>query len=100
VGVELELGVLLALVVVGEAVFGPFETETPAWKKVLKWTVVVALTTVPYRALGHLVLAVPLVLGALGVAVHFSWCAKHGIHPLKATPRKRYYELRGWDWPD
>ena len=24
------------------------------------------------------------------------WCRKHEIDPWNATPRERYYELRGW----
>ena len=31
---------------------------------------------------------------------HFVWCRRHGIDPLRATPRRRYYELRGWTWVD
>ena len=27
-------------------------------------------------------------------------CRKHGIHPLHATPRRRYYELRRWEWKE
>jgi hypothetical protein len=34
--------------------------------------------------------------GIAGVAFHIWWCRMHGIDPVHATPRKRYYELRGW----
>lgn len=36
-GVELELFVLLVLQIVGSKVFAPFEVETAAWRKLLKW---------------------------------------------------------------
>ena len=24
----------------------------------------------------------------------------HGIHPFRATPRRKYYERRGWTWQE
>ena len=30
----------------------------------------------------------------------FWWGRKHSIHPVNATPRRKYYQLRGWDWPE
>ena len=97
-GVELELAVLLGLFVVGAEVFAPFEVETPPWRKIVKWSIVIVLTLTLYRFIGHWAIAAPLVLGGLGAAFHWVWCRKHGIHPLRATPRRQYYELRGWDW--
>jgi hypothetical protein len=41
---------------------------------------------------------VPVFFFGLGIAFHCWWCIKNDIHPLRATPRRRYYELRGWDW--
>lgn len=43
-GVTLDLSVLLAFAVVGPAFFAIFEVETPAWRKVLKWGLVIGLT--------------------------------------------------------
>ncbi len=99
-GIELELAVLLAIAVLGPSILARFEAETPAWRKVLKWSLVTAGTVGLYRVVGHWALVVPLGLGALGLSLHFWWCRRHGIHPLQATPRRRYYELRGWSWPD
>jgi hypothetical protein len=100
VGIEVELAVLLAIAVLGPSTLARFEAETPAWRKILKWSLVTALTLGLYEVVGHWALAVPLGLGALGLGLHFWWCRRHGIHPLRATPRRRYYELRGWSWPD
>lgn len=97
---ELELAVLLALVVVGNSVFGVFEQETASWRRLLKWGLVVAGTLALSRGVGHAALALPLGLGAAGLAFHLWWCRRNGIHPLRATPRRRYYELRGWPWPE
>jgi hypothetical protein len=99
-GIELELAVLLAMLLLGAEIFAPFEVETPAWRKILKWSIVIAVTLVLYRFIGHWAAVVPVVLGLLGLTVHYAWCVKNGIHPLRATPRRRYYELRGWKWQD
>lgn len=99
-GIELELAILLAVHVIGTSVFGVFEAETPWWRLALKWTIVAGLTVLVYRWAGHWALLVLLVPALAGTAFHFFWCKKHGIHPLRATPRRKYYELRGWDWQE
>jgi len=99
-GIELELTILLGLVIVGASVFAPFEVETPAWRKLIKWFFVVVLTLALYRPMGHGAAIVPVSLGAIGLTFHFWWCRRNGIHPLRATPRRKYYELRGWAWHD
>lgn len=96
-GIELELGVLLALHILGSQLFARFEIETPAWRKILKWTLLVALTLGLYAAVGHWALVLPIAGALAGLTFHLVWCRRNGIHPLKATPRDRYYELRGWD---
>ena len=98
-GIELELAVLLAISVLGQSTFARFEIETPAWRKILKWAIVCGGTLALYAWVGHWALAVPLALGAAGTLFHFVWCGRHGIDPLRATPARKYYELRGWKWP-
>ena len=98
--IELELAVLLLVAVVGQAVFAVFEVETPAWRKILKWALVVGVTLGLTPILGHWALVVPIAGGILGVVGHTWWCRKNGIDPIRGTPRKRYYELRGWTWHD
>ena len=93
-GVELELYVLLVLLTLGSSVFSVFEVETPWWRKALKWFIVIAATVGLYQAAGHLAVLVPILAGGAGSIVHFAWCRRNGIHPLHATPRRRYYELR------
>ncbi len=97
-GIELELAVLLILQVVGTETFAPFEIETPTWRKILKWLILASITLGLYALIGHWAAAVPVGLGLLGLTFHLIWCKKNGIHPLRATPRRRYYELRGWPW--
>ena len=99
-GVNLELYVLLGILILGSSVFAVFEIETARWRKALKWFIVCAGTVGLYYAVGHLALIFPLGLAVLGMSVHLWWCRRHGIHPILATPRRKYYELRGWPWPE
>lgn len=96
----LALAVLLVLVITGTSTFAVFEVETAPWRKATKWGLVVVLTVLGQRAFGSIALVLPVVLGLAGLAFHFTWCRRNGIHPLKATPRRRYYALRGWQFPD
>ena len=99
-GVELELYVLLALLTLGSSIFAVFEVETPRWRKALKWSLIIGVTVALYVMVGHLAVLFPLAAVGAGTLVHYSWCRKHGIHPIYATPRRKYYELRGWSWPE
>ena len=99
-GIELELFVLLAFSVIGPGIFARFEIETPAWRKILKWSVIIAVTLGLYAAVGHWALLIPLGMATVGTTFHFAWCQKHGIDPIRATPKRKYYELRGWEWTE
>jgi len=97
-GIEVELVALLAFSIVGQSAFARFEIETPPWRKVLKWTTLCLVTLGLYRAVHHWALLFPLALATAGTTFHIAWCRRNGIHPLRATPARRYYELRGWTW--
>ena len=97
-GIELELAVLLALVVIGTATFAIFEVETAPWRKILKWGMVIGVTLGLRLVVGHWSLLLPIGAGAAGAVFHAVWCRRNGIHPFRATPRRRYYQLRGWTW--
>jgi hypothetical protein len=98
VDIQPELLTLLIVAILGQSAFAVFEVETARWRKLLKWTLVVALTLGARPLIGHAAVAIPIVLGVAGVAFHVWWCRRNGIHALDATPRKRYYQLRGWRW--
>lgn len=53
-----------------------------------------------YFVVGHWALLFPIIMTALGSLSHFIYCRREGIHPLYATPRRKYYELRGWKWQE
>ena len=98
-GIELELGVLLGFAIIGQSTFARFEIETPTSRKIIKWFTMVALTLGLYVVIGHWALLLPILMGAAGATFHFVWCRRNGIDPIRATPARRYYELRGWAWP-
>ncbi len=99
-GIELEFIVLLILMTLGTSIFAVFEVETPAWRKIVKWLMVHAITIGLFFLAGHWALIFPVGAAAAGSTFHYVWCRRNGIHPRLATPRRRYYELRGWQWYD
>jgi hypothetical protein len=99
-GIELELGVVLFIAVVGASAFAVFEVETPWWRKVVKWAFFALVTLGLYQLVGHWALVFPVAGVVAGSIFHVWWCRKHGIDPIRATPRRRYYQLRGWQWPE
>ena len=99
-GVELELGILYLTQTLGQSFFDSFEVETPGWRKALKWLIVGGLTVALYFQVGHWALLLPLAGGVVGSTFHVIWCRKNGIDPWKATPRRKYWELRGWEWTE
>lgn len=97
-GVELELAVLLIIQLVFISAFAKFEIETPLWKKLIKWLIIDGITLGLYFIIGHWASLFPIISLIPGTIYHFIWCKKNGIDPLRATPRKKYYELRNWKW--
>lgn len=96
---ETILAILLMLHILGTSIFGKFESETAWWRLTLKWVVILTLAYSLYFYFGTAVtLLVIFFLVLASVTFHVVWCNRNEIHPLKATPRKRYYELRKWKW--
>lgn len=93
------LAILLAIQILGPTFFMRFATEVPPISMLAKWVTIHGLTIGLYFAFGAWCLLVPVTILALGIGLHTVVCIKWGIHPLRATPRKTYYERRGWVWP-
>lgn len=96
-GLELEWFVLLLICVIGKSIFSRFELETPAWRLILKWLIIIGITYSLYLSGGHSA-AIGFIFGFLflSLCVHFLWCKYHDIHPIKASPKEKYYQIRGW----
>ena len=99
-GIELELLVLLILQTLATTIYGRFEVETPIWRRLLKWSILSFGTLGLYYPFGHWALLLPAAMLIAGSLVHVHVCRKEGFHPLYATPRKKYYEYRGWTWAE
>ena len=97
-GIELKLAVLFVLQTVGMSVFAAFDVETAAWRMIVKWLFIGGVTVGLYYWVGHWSLAFPLFMAVMGTTVHYVWCKKNGIHPTRCTPRRKYYEYKGWEW--
>lgn len=93
--------ILFIIHVLGSSVFGRFEAETTWWRLVLKWFIAAAISYGILSVYGQTTaITFIALLSAAGVTFHFIWCSRNAIHPLKATPRKRYHALRGWKWQE
>ena len=89
-----DVAVVMSIFAFGNILFGHFEQHRPAWKRLLKVAIVVAVTVAIANTLGRLwayaVLALPLIGAAY---VHAVWLPKHGINGLTGEPRDKYLEL-------
>jgi hypothetical protein len=86
---------------VGFSIFGKFQTETPWWQMTLKWIIIMAVTYGMYFYFGEIgAFSLLGVACGISIPVHIIWCKRNGIHLLKATPRKKYYQLRHWEWTE
>jgi hypothetical protein len=92
---------LFAFHTIGVAIFGRFELESPWWRHIIKWTATFALTYWVATSFG-ITPALWLIAGLAiaGTVFHIIWCMRNGIHPFKATPRKKYWAIRGWNWSE
>jgi len=95
---EILLIELLVIQLIATNLFSRFEVETPALKRIGKWVMINGIAVALYYWINEWALIFPIVALIPGTIYHFRWCKKNGIDPLKATPRKKYYSLRGWKW--
>jgi hypothetical protein len=98
---ETELLMLFFAHLVGIAIFGKFQSQTPWWRHILKWSIILLIGYLLNIKFGQTVTLVTFaIVFLLGIIGHVLWCRKHNIHPFNATPRKKYYQLRGWAWEE
>jgi hypothetical protein len=96
-GIELEWFILLIISVLGNSIFRQFASGAPIWQLISKWLTTMGITYLLYQMGGHQwALGFLFSFLSLGIAVHFLWCGYHEIHPWRATPKAKYYALRGW----
>ena len=97
----LELFLASTLMAAGNITFGRFEEGTPRWRRLLKLTLLLVVTAILSKLFGrNWTLVFIFGAGLLGLTIHTIWCRRHGIGVWSAEPRKKYFELRGWKWPE
>jgi hypothetical protein len=95
--------VLIALLLVqllGTTIFGKFQVEAPKFEMLRKWIVIDGLIIGSYYLIGQWAILFLLILFFIGIALHFYICKKHGFDPINATPRKKYYAFKNWEWQE
>ena len=96
----MEAAIVATIFAVGNLLFGHWEAETPKWRRLLKFVLILLLTLGISTSLGRRWAF--LFLGLLGLAaliVHAWWLPRHGINGWTAEPKERYYAMRGWKYP-
>jgi len=93
---EIELLLIMVVMLQGFLFFGHFEEKTPKRRRLLKWAIYIGVALLIGATAGRPWTFVWIAfLPLLGFTVHLLWCRKHGIHPLTAEPRDKFYALRG-----
>ena len=96
----MEVAVVATIFAVGNILFGHWEAETPKWRRLLKFVLILGATLAISAAAGRRWAL--MFLGLLGLAaliVHGWWLPRHGINGWTAEPKEKYYALRGWKYP-
>lgn len=96
----MEVAVVAIIFAVGDIVFGHWEAETPKWRRLLKFVLIMGITLALSAGVGRR--WAMLFLGLLGLAaviVHGWWLPRLGINGWTGEPKEKYYALRGWKYP-
>jgi hypothetical protein len=96
----MEAAVVATIFAVGNTLFGHWEAETPKWRRLLKFLLILGLTMAISATLGRRWAFAFLGLLALGaVVIHGWWLPRRGINGWTGEPKEKYYALRGWKYP-
>jgi len=97
----MEVAVVAIIFAVGNIIFGHWEAETPKWRRVLKFVLVLGVTVALSASVGRTwAFAFIGLLALLAAVVHGWWLPwRHGINGWTGEPKEKYYALRGWKYP-
>lgn len=96
----MEVAIVAIIFAVGNIVFGHWEEQTPKWRRLLKFVLVLGVTLALSAALGRTwAFGFLGALGVLAVIVHGWWLPRQGINGWTGEPKEKYYAMRGWKYP-
>ena len=92
-----DLFLVAVLHLVGHILFGVFAERSSVSRKLIKVAFLLGSTALIWAVFGQPYSTLWVVgLFSLGIVFHLWWTLSHGIHPITAEPREKYYALRGW----
>jgi hypothetical protein len=94
-----EVAIVSIIFAVGNMVFGHFEEQTPKWRRVSKYILILIIICLISYYLGRTVAMMFLALSILPILyIHGYYLPKKkGINGWSGEPKSKYYEFRGWD---
>jgi hypothetical protein len=96
----MEVAIVAIIFAVGNIVFGHWEEQTPKWRRLLKFVLVLGVTLALSAGLGRSwAFGFLGALGVLAVIVHGWWLPRQGINGWTGEPKEKYYAMRGWKYP-
>ncbi len=96
----MEVAVVAIIFAVGNILMGHWEAETPKWRRLLKFVVILGITLGISATVGKSWAFLFLALLALfAVIVHAWWLPRKGINGWTGEPKEKYYAMRGWKYP-
>jgi hypothetical protein len=91
-----DVAVFMSLFSCGSILFGHFEQHKPAWRRLLKPVIFLALLVTLAQTVGRWwAYGVLGLLFCAAVSFHFVWLSKHGINGWTGEPKGRYLDLVG-----
>ncbi len=97
----LDVAGVAVFLLLGNVLFRHFEPQMPLWRRFAKSAIILAITAAISYRFGRT--GVLIAFGAVMVPlvyIHGIWLPRHGVNGWTGEPRERYYQLRGWQWPD
>jgi hypothetical protein len=93
-----EVAVVTVFFLLGHIFMGHFEERSPAWRKLLKYIVALAIVISISVFVGRWAAFALLAAALVPIAyVHGVLLPRKGINGWTGEPRARYYDFRGWD---
>lgn len=94
-----EIALVSIIFAIGNIVFGHFEEQTPRWRRVSKYLLILLLIVSLSYFFGRTVAMIVLSLFFLPfLYIHAYYLPrKKGINGWTGEPKSKYYEFRGWN---